>query len=558
MHKGISKWKEFQFLDMDLKEELNKLSEEELYDSFYTNLTFGTGGMRGILGPGTNRMNIYTVRKANYGYGKYILKDSTKTHSVVIAYDCRKNSLLFAKESARVLATLGIKVYLFSKITPTPELSFAVRYLKASGGIVVTASHNPPIYNGYKIYDEDGCQLVPNLANAVIIEIDKAPDAFDIEVEEFKKLQEKGLIEFLEEKIDNIYLEKVKSISLNDVNKENFKVIFTPLHGTANYLGPKLLQDMGYNYISVNEQLVADPFFSTVDLPNPESKEAFKLAIKYAKKNNADICLATDPDADRIGIAVLDKDDYVFLNGNQTGALLIDYLAKNKKTTKKSILFNTIVTSSFGSEIAKKYGIETVSTLTGFKFIGEQAKILENSNKEYFFGYEESYGYLASDFVRDKDAIQALLLCCEMACHYKNQGKTLINVLNELYQEYGYYQEELVSINLLGEDGNKKINRILNFFREEILFEIEKEKIKIKEDYLLQKQYSCDKIIDIDLPKSNVLKFFLEDNSWFVLRASGTEPKIKIYISVAKESLEKSLKRIDEIKEIILKLIEKI
>ena len=343
-----------------------------------------------------------------------------------------------------------------------------------------------------------------------------------------------------------------------EVYKDNFKIVFTPLHGTANYLGPRLLKEMGYEVISVEEQLIADPFFTTVVSPNPESKESFTLAIQYAKENNADICIATDPDADRVGIAVLDNGEYVFLNGNQTGAILIDYLAKNRDLRKKNVLFNTIVTSSMGSSIAKKYGIETVSTLTGFKFIGEQAKLLESTNKEFFFGYEESYGYVVSDFVRDKDSLQALLLCSEVTCYYKNQGKTLVDILNELYDEYGYYQEELISINLLGEEGNKKINRILNYFREEVLFEIENEKIKIKEDYLLQKQYSYDKIIDIDLPKSNVLKFFLEDDSWFVLRASVTEPKIKIYISVFDDTLDKSLKRIKEIKEVVLKVIEKI
>jgi len=559
MKELIKKWKNFKDLDLALKEELESLNDEELYDSFYTDLTFGTGGMRGILGPGTNRMNIYTIRRANYGYGKYILMDASKEHSVVIAYDCRKNSLLVAKESARVLATLGIKVYLFDKITPTPELSFAVRYLKASGGIVVTASHNPPSYNGYKIYDNYGCQLVPELANIVIDEIDKAPDAFEIYVKEYDELVKEGMIEILDEKVDEAYLEKVKSISLhNEINKDNFKVVFTPLHGTSNVLGQKLLKEMGYNFVPVVEQTVADSNFTTVKSPNPENAEAFTLAIKYAKENNADICIATDPDADRVGLAVLHNGEYKLLTGNQTGPILIHYLAKNRKLEKKNVLFNTIVTASLGAEIAKKHGIDVVSTLTGFKFIGEQAKLLEGTDKEFFFGYEESYGYVVSDFVRDKDSLQALLLCSEVACFYKAQGKTLVDVLNDLYEEYGYYQEDLVNITLTGESGAKRIERILDYFRNEIKFEIGNMKALVKEDYKLQKRYEGELISEITLPKSNVIKYFLEDGSWFVLRPSGTEPKMKVYISAVTNDLLKSQARVKEIKDTVLEIVDKI
>lgn len=555
----IKKWQNYLNLDNDLKHELEGLNEDELNDAFYTDLTFGTGGMRGILGPGTNRMNIYTIRRANYGYGKYILMEKGNNHSVVIAYDCRKNSLLFAKESARVLATMGIKVFLFNKITPTPELSFAVRYLKTSGGIVVTASHNPPIYNGYKIYDNSGCQLVPDLADIVIKEINNAPDAFDINVEEYEELVNKGLIEILDESVDDAYLEKVKSISLhNDIDKSNFKVVFTSLHGTSSVLGQRLLKEMGYNYIPVKEQMVPDGNFSTVASPNPENSEAFTLAIKYAKENNADICVATDPDADRVGLAVLDNGTYKLLTGNQTGPILIKYLAENRKLEKPNVLFNTIVTSSLGSEVAKKYGIETVSTLTGFKFIGEQAKLLEGTEKEFFFGYEESYGYVASDFVRDKDSLQALLLCSEIACFYKNKGKNLIQVLNEIYEEFGYYQESLVNINLAGEDGAKKITRILDYFRNKVQFEIFDLKALVKEDYLLQKKYDGKGVSSLTLPKSNVIKYFLDDGSWFVLRPSGTEPKMKIYISAVTNDLEKSKARVNEIKENVLKIVNEI
>lgn len=555
----IKKWQSYENLDYDLKCELESLNEEELKDAFYTDLTFGTGGMRGILGPGTNRMNIYTIRRANYGYGKYILMEKGSNHSVVIAYDCRKNSLLFAKESARVLATMGIKVFLFNKITPTPELSFAVRYLKTSGGIVVTASHNPPMYNGYKIYDNSGCQLVPDLADIVIKEINNAPDAFDINVKEYEELVNKGLIEILDESIDDAYLENVKSISLhNEIDKSNFKVVFTSLHGTSSVLGQRLLKEMGYNFIPVKEQMIPDGNFSTVKSPNPENGEAFTLAIKYAKENNADICIATDPDADRVGIAVLDKGDYKLLTGNQTGPILIKYLAENRKLEKPNVLFNTIVTSPLGSEVAKKYGIETVSTLTGFKFIGEQAKLLENSEKEFFFGYEESYGYVASDFVRDKDSLQALLLCSEIACFYKNQGKNLVQVLNDIYDEFGYYQESLININLTGEDGAKKITRILDYFRNNIDFNISNLKAIVKEDYLLQKRFDKKGASCLTLPKSNVIKYFLDDGSWFVLRPSGTEPKMKIYISAVTNDLEKSRIRVVEIKENVLSIINEI
>lgn len=555
----IKKWQNFKNLDSDLKRELESLNEEELNDAFYTDLTFGTGGMRGILGPGTNRMNIYTIRRANYGYGKYILMEKGNNHSVVIAYDCRKNSLLFAKESARVLATMGIKVFLFNKITPTPELSFAVRYLKTSGGIVVTASHNPPIYNGYKIYDNSGCQLVPDLADIVIKEINNAPDAFDINVKEYEELVNEGLIEVLDESVDDAYLEKVKSISLhNEIDKSNFKVVFTSLHGTSSVLGQRLLKEMGYNFIPVKEQMVADGNFSTVKSPNPENSEAFTLAIKYAKENNADICVATDPDADRVGLAVLDNGSYKLLTGNQTGPILIKYLAENRKLDKQNVLFNTIVTSSLGSEVAKKYGIETVSTLTGFKFIGEQAKLLEGTEKEFFFGYEESYGYVASDFVRDKDSLQALLLCSEIACFYKNKGKNLVQVLNDIYEEFGYYQESLININLAGEDGAKKITRTLDYFRDKINFNISNLKALVKEDYLLQKKYDGNGVSSLALPKSNVIKYFLDDGSWFVLRPSGTEPKMKIYISAVTNDLEKSKARVNEIKENVLKIVNEI
>lgn len=555
VNKKINEWKSFEKLDEALKEELFKMNEEELYDAFYVDLAFGTGGMRGILGPGTNRMNIYTIRKANYGFGKYILSVNNENPSVVIAYDSRNNSTLFAEESAKVLANLGIKVYLFDKITPTPELSFAVRFLKATGGIVVTASHNPPIYNGYKIYDETGCQLVPDLANIVIDEIAKAPNPFDMELPCIECFKKSGLVEIIGKQVDEEYLEKVKSISVNNPNKEDFKVVFTPLHGTSSYLGERLLTECGYNVIPVKEQMVADPLFSTVVLPNPEDKRAFDLAVKYAKENGADICIATDPDADRVGLAVKNGEGYVLLTGNQTGALLIDYLVKNRKIDKKAVLFNTIVTSNLGAEIARKAGIDVFSTLTGFKFIGEQARKLEGTDKMFYFGYEESYGYVVCDFVRDKDSLQALLLCSEMSCFYKNQGKNLIEVLEEIYEEFGYYGEALVNINLAGASGAARIVRILNHFRTLEKLNSEKLIVVAKEDYELSKRIDETGESEITLPKSNVIKYFLSDGSWFALRPSGTEPKMKVYISSVGKTEELSKKRIKEIEEEVLKIV---
>jgi phosphoglucomutase len=454
---------------------------------------------------------------------------------------------------------MGFKVLLFDKITPTPELSFAVRKLKATGGIVITASHNPPNYNGYKIYDDQGCQLVPDLADIVIKEIEKAPDVFSIAAESFVSLKQKGFVEIIDNSIDDAYLSKVKSISVHkDLNKEKFLVVFTSLHGTSSLLGQRLLQEVGYSYIPVAEQMIADPNFTTVASPNPENPQAFDLAIKYAKEHHADICIATDPDADRVGLAVLHQGEYVLLTGNQTGPILIEYLAKYRKMNKKGVLFNTIVTSSLGAKIAEKYGIDVTSTLTGFKYIGEQAKNIENTDREFFFGYEESYGYVVSDFVRDKDSLQALLLCSEVACFYKNQGKTLIDVLESIYKEYGYFQDSVINITLAGASGAQKIEEILDYFRNEKQSNWNGLQIVVKEDYLLQQRYENNQITKLTLPQSNVIKYFLDDGSWFVLRPSGTEPKMKVYISVVTNSRQDSILRSKVIEKQVMEQVNKI
>ncbi|MBO4623180.1 MAG: phospho-sugar mutase [Bacilli bacterium] len=552
MNKKAKEWFDAKCLEADLREQLNSYSEEELNDAFYTDITFGTGGMRGVIGAGTNRMNIYTLRRANYGYGKVLLAHYDKP-SVAIAYDPRHKSLDFAKDSARVLASLGVKVFLFDKITPTPELSFAVRFLHATGGIVVTASHNPPEYNGYKIYDHTGCQYVPDLVEEVIREIDKAPGYFDIQPREYDELVKEGLIEIVGPVIDEAYLNAVKGIQVKVGAKKEIKIVFTPLHGTSGYLGSKLLTDLGYDFVAVKEQMVPDGDFSTVKSPNPENASAFELAIKYAKEAKADLVIATDPDADRLGIAVLHNGEYKYLTGNQTGAILINYLCKFRPFSKAK-LFNTIVTGSLGAEIAQKHGIETFSTLTGFKYIGEQATLLEGTDTKFFFGYEESYGYVIGDFVRDKDSLQAITMISEAANYYHSIGKTLVDVLEDLYKEYGYHQEGLVNIGLAGEEGAKKIGRILNHFRVNNPAGFD---IVAKEDYELRKRYDylAGKESDLTLPVSNVIKFFLRDGSWFVLRPSGTEPKMKVYIACVAPSMEDAKAKVKEIEDKVMKIV---
>lgn len=549
----MNKWLEYPLLDKDLKEELLKMNDEELADAFYTDISFGTGGMRGIIGPGTNRMNIYTLRKANYGFGKFILNHSEKNPSVVIAYDSRNKSLEFAKNSATVLTKMGIKVYLFKKITPTPELSFAIRHLKANGGIVITASHNPANYNGYKIYDNKGCQLVPDLVDEVIDYINNSPDMFNIEVDDFEEALDLKKIVYVDNDIDTVYLEKVKTVGVHNNLDKDLTIVFTPLHGTSAYLGNRLLTELGYNVVCVKEQMVADSAFSTVVLPNPEDKKAFDLAIDYAKKYNADLIVATDPDADRLGIAVLDNNEYRFLTGNQTGAILVYYLCNYRLFD--GILFNTIVTSDLGAKIADYYGVPTISTLTGFKYIGEQAGIYENTNKKFFFGYEESYGYVIKDFVRDKDSLQAMAIISEVVQFYKNKNKTLIDVLNEIYQKFNYYKDDLMNISLTGEAGTKKIERILDFFRNN---ELDTFDIYCKEDYLLHKRYVNNKVETLTLPTSNVLKYILKDGSWFVLRPSGTEPKMKVYICTSSKVEQDAINKVKEIKEKVMKYIDEV
>jgi|SRR5690554_2934752 len=538
----MEKWLNYEYLDKDLRKQLKAMDEEELNDAFYTNLKFGTGGMRGIIGPGTNRMNIYTLRRANYGYGKFLLSLNDKP-SVVIAYDSRHQSLEFAKDSASVLASLGIKVFLFPRITPTPELSFAIRYLKTTGGIVITASHNPPQYNGYKIFDSDGCQLVPELMSKVIYEIDKAPDMFAIKVEKYETLQEQGLIEEVTDEVDFNYIENVKNITFHKNDPKQIKIVYTPLHGTGGYLAEKLLTDLEYGFTLVKEQMIADPTFPTVNYPNPEDINAYKLALKYAEKNDADLICASDPDADRLGVLALHDEEYVFINGNELGVILLYYLCK-KRQVKNGVVVNTIVTSDLGKKIAEDHGLRVVSTLTGFKYIGQQQNLLENSDEEFFFGYEESYGYSIGNFIRDKDALQTLVLIAEIANYYQLQNKTLIDLLDDIHKEYGYYVENTINITLDGIEGLQKMKQIIDYFRDNQILDLG---IKAKIDYLLS---------DTGLPKENMLKYYLEDDSWFALRPSGTEPKLKVYFSAIGKTKESALKRKSEIENKVKAIIE--
>ncbi|MFC4323878.1 phospho-sugar mutase [Litchfieldia salsa] len=548
-------WQNTSNLDDEIKKLLQEKKDnpKELEDCFYKNLEFGTGGMRGEIGPGTNRMNLYTVRKASEGLARYIgaAGEEAKKQGVVIAYDSRHKSPEFAMEAAKTLATHGIQTYVFNELRPTPELSFAVRHLHAFSGIVVTASHNPPEYNGYKVYGSDGGQLPPLEADAVIAKVNEIENELLIQVDDEQSLKTAGLIKMIGEEIDSAYTEKLKTISINPSlsSEVDLNIVFTPLHGTANKPVRKGLEALGYKNITVvKEQELPDPNFSTVKSPNPEEHAAFELAIRDGLKVGGDLLIATDPDADRLGVAVKnDQDEYVVLTGNQTGAILLHYLLSQKKEKgilpANGVVLKTIVTSEIGREIAKSFGLDTIDTLTGFKFIGEKIKEYEQTGQyEFQFGYEESYGYLIADFARDKDAVQAVLFAVEVAAYYKKKGMSLYDALLSIFDEYGYYKEGLESLTLKGKEGAEQINNILASFRSTPPTEVAGRKIVTIEDYQASERVNVlqDEKVVIDLPKSNVLKYFLEDGSWFCLRPSGTEPKVKFYFGVKGNSLQNS------------------
>ncbi|MEC0700133.1 phospho-sugar mutase [Bacillus haynesii] len=570
---SYERWKNKENLDSELKSLLLKAegNEKELEDCFYKKLEFGTAGMRGEIGPGPNRMNVYTVRKASSGLAAYIGAngEEAKKRGVVIAYDSRHKSPEFAMEAAKTLAENGVQTYVFDELRPTPELSFAVRELNAFAGIVITASHNPPEYNGYKVYGEDGAQLPPADADKLIAFVNAIENELEIEAGDEAALTEKGLIKMIGEDIDQAYLDKLTSISVNpDLAKETeVKVIFTPLHGTANKSVRRGLKALGYEHVTVvPEQELPDPDFSTVSSPNPEEHAAFEYAIRLGEEKGADILIGTDPDADRLGVAVKDQEGrYVVLTGNQTGALLLHYLLSQKQQKgtlpDNGVVLKTIVTSEMGRDIAASFGLDTIDTLTGFKFIGEKIKQFEASGEYAFqFGYEESYGYLIGDFARDKDAVQAALLAVEVCAFYKKQGKSLYDGLLELYKSFGFYREGLKSLTLKGKEGAEQIAAILSTFREQPPLSIAGKDVVSAEDYLTGKRTLLkeNKTETIDLPTSNVLKYFLEDGSWFCLRPSGTEPKVKFYFAVKGQTNKDSEALLNQLTDEVMKKIDDI
>ncbi|MEG7845609.1 phospho-sugar mutase [Bacillus mobilis] len=565
----FSRWLSYTELDAELKEQLENMKQDEkkIEDSFYKNLEFGTGGMRGELGAGTNRLNVYTVRKATQGLATFIEKlgEGAKKRGVVVAYDSRHKSPEFAMEVAATLGAHGITTYVFESLRPTPVLSFAVRHLHTVSGIVLTASHNPPEYNGYKVYGEDGGQLPPKEADELISYVDAVEDELTVEVANVEQLKADGLLHIIGQEVDDAYAAELNNVIINKEMVQNvgkdLKIVFTPLHGTSNISVRRGLEEVGFTDVTVvKEQELPDPNFSTVKSPNPEEHAAFEYAIRDGEKVGADVLIATDPDADRLGVAVRNHDgEFQVLTGNQTGALMLDYLLSQKKENgtlpENGVVLKTIVTSEIGRTIAKAYGLDTVDTLTGFKFIGEKIKQYEESGQyEFQFGYEESYGYLIRPFCRDKDAVQSVLFACEVAAYYKSQGKTLYDGLLEVFEKYGFFREDLVSLTLKGKDGAEQIQEMMATFRENPPKEVAGLTVVAVEDYKASIVTSLQDghKEEIHLPKSNVLKYQLEDGSWFCLRPSGTEPKIKFYFGVQDNSLQNSEQKLLTIKEDIM------
>lgn len=570
MYKEIyNSWINSGYIDYKTKEELKAIRDEkEIEDRFYKNLEFGTGGLRGIMGAGTNRINIYTIGLATQGLAKYVIKNYGNDASVTIGYDSRNMSKEFAERAAAVLCANKIKVNLFEALRPTPMLSYAVRYLNSKVGIVITASHNPKEYNGYKVYGEDGAQFTDKGSEEVLSYINEINDFSTIKVLGLKEAKENGLLSIIGEEVDKSYIDRVKELTIRKEmvknNASDLKVIYTPIHGSGNIPVRRVLSELGYNNLSVvREQELPDGDFPTVNYPNPEQAGVFNLALKMAKNINPDIIFGTDPDSDRIGIVVKDNmNEYRVLSGNQTGVLLSNYiissLSEEDKLASNGAIIKTIVTSEMVREVASDFNVKVIDVLTGFKYIGEKIKEFEESNSNtYLFGYEESYGCLAGTFVRDKDAVSAVVLICEMAVYYKLKGMTLYDALISLYEKYGFYKEDVISIELSGKEGQEKIQKAIDILRNSSILEVNGVKIRRIMDYKLSIEkdliYKCEK--KIELPKSNVLRFILEDKSWFVVRPSGTEPKIKIYVSVVGDSIEDADSKVNVFKKCVMKII---
>lgn len=558
---NYQKWVDFVELPDYLRQDLENMDEKTKEDAFYTNLEFGTAGMRGLVGAGTNRINIYVVRQATEGLARLIESKggNEKERGVAIAYDSRHFSPEFAFESAAVLAKHGIKSYVFESLRPTPELSFAVRHLNCFAGIMVTASHNPAPFNGYKVYGEDGGQMPPHDADALTTYIRAIENPFAVEVADVETEKASGLIEVIGEAVDIEYLKEVKDININPALIEEFgkdmKIVYTPLHGTGEMLARRALAQAGFDSVQVVEaQATADPDFSTVTSPNPESQAAFALAEELGRQVGADVLVATDPDADRVGVEVLQKDgSYLNLSGNQIGAIMAKYILEAHKNAgtlpENAALCKSIVSTDLVTKIAESYGATMFNVLTGFKFIAEKIQEFEEKhNHTYMMGFEESFGYLIKPFVRDKDAIQAVLVVAELAAYYRSRGLTLADGIEEIYKEYGYYAEKTISVTLSGVDGAEQIKAIMAKFRNNAPKEWNETAITVVEDFKAQTATVADSTVtNLTTPPSDVLKYTLADGSWIAVRPSGTEPKIKFYIAVVGETNEESQAKIANI-----------
>ncbi|HFL2476224.1 TPA: phospho-sugar mutase [Clostridioides difficile] len=559
-------WLNSPYFDEQTKNELLSIKddEKEIQDRFYKNLEFGTGGLRGIIGAGTNRINIYTVRRSTLGVLNYIMKtqgEEGKQKGIVIAHDSRYMSREFCIEVAKTLSAYGVKAYIFEELKPTPELSFAVRYLKCAMGIVITASHNPKEYNGYKVYDSDGGQICIDMANDIIAEVNKIDDYSTIKSIDFEEALSKNLITILDNEVDDEFIKAVKKQVLRqniiDEYGKKLKIIYTPIHGTGNKPVRKVLNECGFeNVMVVKEQELPDSNFSTVKYPNPEEKSVFNIAIEMAKNNGTDLIIGTDPDCDRVGIVVKDSSgEYVVLNGNQVGSLLVRYILEslveeNKLPKNNPTIIKTIVTSELGAKIAKAYNVDCLNTLTGFKFIGEKIKAFEESNdRSFIMGYEESYGYLIGTHARDKDGVVSSLMICEVAAYYSSKGMNLYEALIDTYNKFGYYKEDLKSVTLKGIDGIKKIKEMMLYFRSVKIDNV----ADVKVDKILDYKDGVD-----DLPKSDVLKFLLEDGSWIAIRPSGTEPKIKFYFGANSDNQEDVEFKLNNLISYILNVVDSI
>ncbi|UQS84495.1 phospho-sugar mutase [Apilactobacillus apisilvae] len=557
-------------VQLDLKN--MKDNNEEIEDAFGTQMSFGTAGMRGLMGAGMNRMNIYTVRQATEGLASYMdtLDDKVKQRGVAISFDSRYHSKEFAYETARVLGAHDIKAFVFDDIRPTPELSFTIRHLNTFAGVMITASHNPMQYNGYKIYGEDGGQMPPKASDMITDYVRKTTDVFSIKVANIRDLRKTHMVTVIGEDVDEAYLENAHSVNVNhELIKEvgkNLKFVYTPLHGTGKVLCRRALENAGFkNYSIVPEQTIADPEFPTVDFPNPEFPEAFNLSIKLGQKIGADVLIATDPDADRLGAAVRQPDNsYKLMTGNQIASVLLDYILKAKKDNnelpKNGTVVKSIVSTELATKIAANYNIEMKNVLTGFKFIAEQIHNFEqNKDHTFLFGFEESFGYLIKPFVRDKDAIQSTMLLAEVAAYYKKQGKTLYDGLQLMYQKYGYFEEKTISKMFEGIDGKEKMANIMNELRDNPMNSFNDEKVTALEDFDTSIQTNQDgSTKKIDLPKSNVLKYWLEDGTWIAIRPSGTEPKVKFYIGTEDSTQDEANQRLDSYVNAVNKLINKL